>query len=48
MIVEGPLHDDVPFATHPSVGDTVGFVGFDVGIEVGVRDGLEVGTSVGE
>ena len=47
-MVEGPLHDDVPFATHPSVGDTVGFVGFEVGTDEGVRDGLVVGTSVGE
>ena len=47
IVVEGPEHDDVPRATQPSEGATVGFVGFDVGIEVGVNEGWVVGTSVG-
>ena len=37
--VEGPEHDDVPRATQPREGATVGFVGFDEGTEDGVNEG---------
>ena len=47
MMEEGPEQDDVPRATQPNEGATVGFVGFDVGIEVGVNEGCVVGASVG-
>ena len=47
MVVEGPLHEEVPLDTHPNVGDTVGFVGFEVGTDDGVNEGERVGASVG-
>ena len=47
IVVEGPEQDDVPLATQPREGATVGFVGFDQGTEEGVNEGCVVGTSVG-